>query len=630
MEYLEVGLLYIETEIAIEELLDKTDEEHSEISNTLLEIESAKLREKFTIHAIRVSLVKLRIQYALGFVIAVVITAAALIESKQVDSIFFVDLSICVTLFTALVFSMTRSFEVNTVYFSWLLVLAIVLVFLFNSLVRESDNSLVTICLALFISGNFSIGYKNVLFFMGLLVGLFALAFGLNFNYFGKYLWIIDFAMATDNTQLKVFASISICSLVCLALLVLALQRHKMEFLVKREFIAGSVLQSRSNLTKDLLKLLLPSFVLDQMKSFEITGQNIDGDGVDEGDVTILFCDIADFDDVVRQNEDQIVRILDSIFRRFDELCKENGCQKIETVGKTYMACGGLRYVEQTLTSQMRESNPTARILNLSKQMMEEIKNYENLNLKIGVHRGKCMMGVIGYHKPQFSLIGDAINFTSRHCTTGETGHIMVSIEAWAYLTDTNVKARGYTYLTVPTNMKGKGTVDVYHVIPFQGLLRKRLQSIIERYRKEGEEFPEELVTIERVMAHTKQELIRKVANGRINKLLKNVMESAKEYVNKEAKPRISLQLAAEVNIDEQGSVNKGLSPPEKLLSSQSASFKRRRDGGSIRSRSSKKRATKMVNFNQTVIEVPIDSDSSDSEAEEDAEVNYIHPSTWC
>lgn len=37
------------------------------------------------------------------------------------------------------------------------------------------------------------------------------------------------------------------------------------------------------------------------------------------------------------------------------------------------------------------------------------------------------MMGVIGYYKPQFSLIGDVINTTSRHCTTGNTNHIMLS-----------------------------------------------------------------------------------------------------------------------------------------------------------------------------------------------------------
>lgn len=51
----------------------------------------------------------------------------------------------------------------------------------------------------------------------------------------------------------------------------------------------------------------------------------------------------------------------------------------------------------------------------------------QHLKLKIGIHTGICMMGVIGYHKPQFSLIGDTVNTTSRHCVTGQVNHLMLS-----------------------------------------------------------------------------------------------------------------------------------------------------------------------------------------------------------
>lgn len=47
--------------------------------------------------------------------------------------------------------------------------------------------------------------------------------------------------------------------------------------------------------------------------------------------------------------------------------------------------------------------------------------------IKIGIHFGKVMAGVIGYHKPQFSLIGDTVNTTSRVMSTGENGKITVS-----------------------------------------------------------------------------------------------------------------------------------------------------------------------------------------------------------
>lgn len=56
--------------------------------------------------------------------------------------------------------------------------------------------------------------------------------------------------------------------------------------------------------------------------------------------------------------------------------------------------------------------------------------------IKIGVHRGQCIFGVLGYHKPQFSLIGDTVNTTSRHCTTGERGNIILSKDAYENIKD--------------------------------------------------------------------------------------------------------------------------------------------------------------------------------------------------
>jgi class 3 adenylate cyclase len=177
----------------------------------------------------------------------------------------------------------------------------------------------------------------------------------------------------------------------------LTVARYKNEVLIKNEFKSGSYLQDKSKITKELLGILLPQFVLEKIDNFEITDYKI---GEDLGDITVLFCDIADFDGVIKDSEDDIVRILDSVFRKFDELCMVHGLQKIETVGKTYMAAGGLKYIEDNLPSSIKVKNSTVRILDFAKDMNTVIKTFEGLKLKIGIHYGRCTMGVIGWHKP--------------------------------------------------------------------------------------------------------------------------------------------------------------------------------------------------------------------------------------
>lgn len=116
---------------------------------------------------------------------------------------------------------------------------------------------------------------------------------------------------------------------------------------------------------------------------------------------------------------ENVIQIIDDVFRYFDYLCKQNGIQKIETVGKTYMACGGLKFIEENLDDELKKSSPSKRVLDLALGMMGYIDKFtydagKKLELKIGIHYGNCSYGVLGYHKPQFSLIGDTVNTTSR------------------------------------------------------------------------------------------------------------------------------------------------------------------------------------------------------------------------
>ena len=83
------------------------------------------------------------------------------------------------------------------------------------------------------------------------------------------------------------------------------------------------------------------------------------------------------------------------------------------------MACAGLKFVEAKLDPSLRNISPTLRGLNFAFQVMKFANGYtyragKTIQMKIGIHYGSCIYGLLGYHKPQFSLIGDTVNTTSR------------------------------------------------------------------------------------------------------------------------------------------------------------------------------------------------------------------------
>ena len=100
------------------------------------------------------------------------------------------------------------------------------------------------------------------------------------------------------------------------------------------------------------------------------------------------------------------------------------------------MACAGLKSCKIGIAKEILAIHPIKRILNLALDMEEFVKKvtYSNgipMKLRIGVHYGKVIAGLIGYPKPQFSLIGDAVNTTSRVCTANNPGQIRMSDEAY-------------------------------------------------------------------------------------------------------------------------------------------------------------------------------------------------------
>ena len=169
--------------------------------------------------------------------------------------------------------------------------------------------------------------------------------------------------------------------------------------------------------------------------------------------VTVLFADIVGFTALTaRLPADEVVQMLDRLFARFDELVAARGLEKIKTIGDAYMAAGGL--------SEGLEDH-AARVVDLGLAMIDvagqESDRIAGLQLRVGVHSGPVIGGVIGQHKFAFDIWGETVNVASRLESQGIAGRVHVSAATWRTVEDLfEAETRG------PIHLRGYGPMETY------------------------------------------------------------------------------------------------------------------------------------------------------------------------
>jgi guanylate cyclase len=156
-----------------------------------------------------------------------------------------------------------------------------------------------------------------------------------------------------------------------------------------------------------------------------------------------------------RMPAEEVVRVLDRLFARFDELVAKHGLEKIKTIGDAYMAAGGLT---QTLNDH------AARVVDLGLAMIDvaahECAGIAGLQLRVGVHSGPVVGGVIGHDRFAFDIWGETVNIASRLELHGIPGRLQVSARTWRSLEDAfEAEPRG------PIRVRGYGLMDAYLIV---------------------------------------------------------------------------------------------------------------------------------------------------------------------
>jgi len=176
--------------------------------------------------------------------------------------------------------------------------------------------------------------------------------------------------------------------------------------------------------------------------------------------VSVLFADFAGFSKIVEEiSFELLVAELDMYFKKFDKTVEKYHLEKIKTIGDAYMCAGGLPIANP--------NNPILTVLaGLHIQRIIESKNvYKILNnislweLRIGIHTGPVIAGVVGEKKFAYDIWGDTVNIASRMESAGDISKVNISGTTYELIKDYfDCTYRG----KIP--VKSKGEIDMYYV----------------------------------------------------------------------------------------------------------------------------------------------------------------------
>lgn len=176
--------------------------------------------------------------------------------------------------------------------------------------------------------------------------------------------------------------------------------------------------------------------------------------------VTVLFSDIQGFTQIAEEmNPEVLIDELDKFFFHFDSVVEKYRIEKIKTIGDAYMCAGGIP--EKNRTNPVEVILAALEMQDYMKKLKEAslIKGIKYWDIRIGIHTGTVIAGVVGHKKLSYDIWGDTVNTASRMESAGEAGRINISGTTYEFVKEFFVcEYRG----KMP--VKYKGEIEMYFV----------------------------------------------------------------------------------------------------------------------------------------------------------------------
>jgi class 3 adenylate cyclase len=214
-----------------------------------------------------------------------------------------------------------------------------------------------------------------------------------------------------------------------------------------------NLIEKEKERSEQLLLNILPAEVADELKNKgSAEARQIE-------DVTVIFTDFKDFTRLSEiMSPHHLVNEIHNCFSAFDEIMIKNGVEKIKTIGDSYMAAGGI---------PLPNSSHALDVMNAAmeiKDFMETYKARKQANnelffeIRIGVHTGPVVAGIVGLKKFAYDIWGDTVNTASRMESSGDVGKVNISGNTYNLIKDLfKCTYRG------KIEVKGKGEIEMYY-----------------------------------------------------------------------------------------------------------------------------------------------------------------------
>ena len=192
----------------------------------------------------------------------------------------------------------------------------------------------------------------------------------------------------------------------------------------------NKIVKQQKDQSDELLLNVLPNYVVKELKEQgEVSIKTYEN-------ASVMFIDIVGFSKIAeRINPKYLVNKLNNLFSEFDKIIEKHGLEKIKTIGDAYLAVGGLGV--DLRTNPIKCVSAALEIQNLMLKVRKSPlfdKNDENWTVRVGIHSGEVITGVIGTKRIAYDIFGNTVNIAERIEANCEPGKVNISEDTYNFI----------------------------------------------------------------------------------------------------------------------------------------------------------------------------------------------------